>query len=203
MQWWHEVQGAEWGLILTHGAGGNANAPLLKALAEHFASAGICVLRYDLPYREARPNGPPFPAQAAADREGVRRSAAEMRSRGVRVIAGGQSYGGRQTTMAASEDAKMADALLLLSYPLHAPGKPDQPRTAHFATLATPAFFAHGTRDAFGSIDEMKMALKLIPARTELMIVEGAPHGLPPRHATEIVERFLDFKGSFPSSIPR
>lgn len=193
MQWWHEAPGAEWGVILTHGASSNANAPLLKAIAEEFSKAGICVLRYDLPYREARPHGPPFPAQAAADREGIRRAAAEMRARGVRVIAGGQSYGGRQTTMAASEDAKMADALLLLSYPLHPPGKPDQMRTAHFASLRTPAFFAHGSRDPFGSIEEMNNAIAAIPARTELIVIEGARHGLPPSSALEIVRKFQHF----------
>jgi uncharacterized protein len=193
MQCWHEVAGARWGLILTHGAGGNAAAPLLKALGDAFAGSGICVLRYDLAYREARPHGPPYPAQAAADRESIRRAAAEMRARGVRVIAAGHSYGGRQTTMAASEDPAMADALLLLSYPLHPPGKPDAMRTAHFEGLKTPAFFVHGSRDAFGSSEEMKRAVALIPARTELMTIEGAQHGLPPRNAAEIVRRFDAF----------
>ncbi len=194
MRWWSESAGkSEWGLVLTHGAGSNAEAPLLKALAEAFAAEGITVMRYDLPYREARPHGPPFPAQAAADREGVRLAVSEMRGRVSHVIAGGHSYGGRQTSMAAAEDSRLADTLLLLSYPLHAPGKPDAARTAHFGGLRTPAFFAHGTRDAFGSVEEMKAALAIIPARTELMIVEGAPHGLPVRVVPEIVRRLLAF----------
>jgi uncharacterized protein len=196
MQFWHEAPGASAGLILTHGAGSNAEAPLLKALGEEFAKAGVIVLRFDLAYREARPRGSPFPAQAAADRESIRRAAAAMRERGVRVAAGGQSYGGRQTTMAAAEDPAMAEALLLLSYPLHPPGKPQQMRTAHFAELRTPVFFAHGTRDAFGSIEEMRQAIALIPARTELMVVDGAPHGLPPKSAGEIARRFADFRAS-------
>jgi len=193
MQWWHEAPGTEWGLILTHGAGSNGDAPLLKAIAEEFSKSGICVLRYDLPYREARRHGPPFPAQATRDREGIRRAAAEMRARGVSVIAGGHSYGGRQTTMAASEDPAMAEALLLLSYPLHPPRKPDQKRTAHFASLRTPAFFAHGSRDPFGSLDEMRSAIAVIPARTELMALEGAPHGLSPRSAADIAPKFRQF----------
>jgi hypothetical protein len=164
----------------------------LKALAEEFSAHGILVMRYDLPYREARPKGAPFPAQAARDREGVRQAAAEMRGRVGRVMAGGSSYGGRQTSMAAAEDSGMADALLLLSYPLHAPGKSDF-RTGHFGELKTPAFFAHGTRDAFGSVEEMTSAVALIPARAELMMLQGAPHGLPPKIAAEVVRGFLTF----------
>lgn len=72
----------------------------------------------------------------------------------------------------------LVDALLLLSYPLHPPKSPKQLRTAHFPKLRTPAFFVHGTRDGFGTIDEMETALNLIPARTELIPVEAAGHEL-------------------------
>jgi predicted alpha/beta-hydrolase family hydrolase len=68
--------------------------------------------------------------------------------------------------------------LLLMSYPLHPPRKPAQLRTQHFFDLRTPALFVHGTRDPFGSIAEMEPALKLIPARTKLLTVEGAGHDL-------------------------
>ncbi len=95
--------------------------------------------------------------------------------------------------MAAAEDRKLADALLLLSYPLHPPGKAEQPRTDHFAALHIPALFVHGTRDPFGSVEEMRSALPLIPARTELMIAQGAPHGVPPKFAAEVVSRFIEF----------
>lgn len=194
MRWWHEpTTGAEWGVVLTHGASSNAEAPLLKAIGDAFAAEGIVVMRYDLPYREARPHGPPFPAQAAADREGIRRAVAEMRSRVARVIAAGHSYGGRQTSMAAAEDSRMADALLLSSYPLHPPGKPQQMRTAHFKDLRTPALFVSGSRDAFGSAEEMAAALAMIPARTELMMIEGAPHALTLRAVPEIVRRTVAF----------
>ena len=87
----------------------------------------------------------------------------------------------------------MADALLLLSYPLHPPRKPEQMRTAHFGQLRTPAFFVHGSRDPFGSVEEMRAAVAMIPARTELMIVEGAPHGLAVKAVPQIVERFGAF----------
>ena len=78
----------------------------------------------------------------------------------------------------------------MLSYPLHPPGKPAQLRTAHFPTLRKPALFVHGSRDAFGSLDEMEAALKLVPARTSLLPVEGAGHelgfGRPTRRAKAV-----------------
>lgn len=193
--WLHQPVGTPGAAIaLTHGAGSNCQAPLLRALADAFAQAGFLALRFDLPYRQARPHGPPFPAQAARDREGIERAVAALREFPVdRFYLGGHSYGGRQSTIAASENRSLAGALLLLSYPLHPPGKPDAARTAHFEKLATPSFFAHGTRDAFGSVDEMRTALQLIPARVELEIVEGAPHGIPASAASRIVERFRGF----------
>jgi uncharacterized protein len=180
-------------IALTHGAGSNCDAVLLKALAESFAEAGFIVLRFDLPYRQARAKGPPFPAQAAKDREGIRRAVQALRELSGQVYLGGQSYGGRQATMAAAEDTRLADALLLLSYPLHPPGKPGQARTDHFPNLQTPALFANGTRDPFGSVEELKSALRLIPARTELNIIDGAPHGLPASSAQKLVRGFCDF----------
>jgi hypothetical protein len=95
--------------------------------------------------------------------------------------------------MAAAEDPKLADALLLLSYPLHPPGKPEKLRTEHFPKIETPAMFVHGTRDAFGTIEELTAAIKLIPARTELVAVDKAPHGLPGKIATWLPAQFAEF----------
>ena len=193
--WLHEPtgEGPRPAIALTHGAGSNCDAPLLKGLAEKFADAGWIALRFDLPYRQTRAKGPPFPAQAARDREGIQRAAETLREFSDRVYLSGHSYGGRQTTMIAAENPSLADALLLLSYPLHAPGKPERARTDHFAKLQTPALFAHGTRDAFGSAEEMRAALKLIPVRAALEIFEGAPHCLPASAAQRIVDLFLKF----------
>jgi hypothetical protein len=80
--------------------------------------------------------------------------------------------------MLAADKPDLVDSLLLLSYPLHPPQRPEELRTAHFPRLQTPALFVHGTRDGFGSIDELGSALKLIPARTELLPVTGAGHEL-------------------------
>jgi predicted alpha/beta-hydrolase family hydrolase len=167
------------GLVLTHGAGSNAGAPLLVAVAEALAAAGIAVLRSDLPFRQARPHGPPFPAAAAQDRAGLRRAVLVLRDRVPgRVFLGGHSYGGRQATMLAAEEPGLAAGLLLLSYPLHPPKRPADLRTAHFAQLSTPALFIHGTRDPFGSVEEMQAALELIAGPHELVAIEGAGHDL-------------------------
>jgi hypothetical protein len=166
-------------LALCHGAGGNARAPLLVALAEAFCDAGVTVLRFDLPYRQAKSFGPPSPGSATTDREGIKRAAEALRAQVEgRIFLGGISYGGRQTTMLAAEDSSVCDGLLLLSYPLHAPGRPDQLRTAHLPKLKVPALFIHGTKDPFGAIEEMQTALKLISAPTSLIAVEGAGHDL-------------------------
>ena len=151
----------------------------MVALAETLAADGITVLRCDLPFRQARPHGPPFPAAAAQDRAGLRRAVLVMRGRVPgNVFLGGHSYGGRQATMLAAEGPDLAAGLLLLSYPLHPPKRPADLRTAHFAQLATPALFIHGTRDPFGSIEEMRAALELIAGPHELVAIEGAGHDL-------------------------
>jgi len=167
------------GIVLTHGASSNARAPLLVALADVFGARGLTVFRYDLPFRQARPTGPPSPGGAARDREGLRGAVQSIRaSVSGRVFLGGHSYGGRQASILAAGEPGLADTLLLLSYPLHPPGRVAQLRTAHFSDLRTPALFVHGSADPFGSLDELERARGLIPARTALLPVDGAGHDL-------------------------
>ena len=94
--------GASRGLVLTHGAGGDCDAPLLVALAEAFWRSGVAVLRCDLPFRQRRPKGPPSPATAEADRAGLQAAVAFMRARSPEVWLGGHSYGGRQASILAA-----------------------------------------------------------------------------------------------------
>src|SRR5260370_41852195 len=112
-------------MVLSHGAGGNCQNPLMVAVAEAFCDAGYCVLRWDLPFRQARPRGAPG-GSGERDREGIRQAAQVLRQQagGVPLYLAGQSYGGRQSSMVSAEDAGAAEGLLLLSYPLHTPGKP-------------------------------------------------------------------------------
>jgi predicted alpha/beta-hydrolase family hydrolase len=166
-------------LVLTHGAGGNCQSPVLAEIAEEFTRNGILVLRCDLPFRQKRPHGPPYRQDAAVDREGLLRAltaAQELTS--APVYLGGHSYGGRQASMLAAEDAAVAPGLLLLSYPLHPPGKREELRTAHFPALQAPTLFVQGSNDGFGSLQEMEAALQLIPAPKRLLPVPGSGHDL-------------------------
>jgi predicted alpha/beta-hydrolase family hydrolase len=173
------LHGSNDALVLTHGAGSNCNAPLLVAVSETFAAAGYTVLRCDLPFRQERRHGPPFPGNAERDRAGLRNAVAVIRKATAgRIFLGGHSYGGRQATMLCAAEPELVTGLVLLSYPLHPPRKPEQYRTQHLPNLRTPCLFVHGTRDPFGTIDEVKKALELIPARRELLEVEGAGHDL-------------------------
>jgi len=178
--WLHRpASAAKGGLVLTHGAGSDCGAPLLVSVSSAFAEAGYCVLRCDLPFRQCRASGPPGRADAAADRAGLRAAAAALRALVPGpLLLGGHSYGGRQASLLAAEEPGAADALLLLSYPLHPPKKPSSLRTAHFPHLVTPAAFVHGERDAFATRAELSAAIAAIPAATRLLPVDGAGHDL-------------------------
>jgi predicted alpha/beta-hydrolase family hydrolase len=150
---------------------------MLVAFAETFARAGITALRCDLPYRQKRASGPP--RNSPEDRAGLRNAVLAMRSMVPgRLFLGGQSYGGRQATMLAAEEPGLVDGLIICSYPLHPPGKPEQMRTAHLPNLRTSTLFVHGSQDPFATHDELQQALKLIPVPTSLIEIEGAGHDL-------------------------
>ena len=179
-------------LILTHGAGANCDTPLLIALADAFCASGMTVLRFDLPFRQLRPHGPPPRGSAERDQQGIREAVATMRQQtSGRLFVGGHSYGGRQASILAAAEPGLMDRLLLLSYPLHPPRRPDELRTGHFPELKTPALFVHGTRDGFGSTDELIGALRLIPARTELLEIAGAGHELMTKNNRQEVAKFV------------
>lgn len=184
--WLHRPSKITAGMLLSHGAGGDCEGALMVAVADAFAQAGYCVLRWDLPFRQQRSRG--APGSGERDRDGIRKAVGELRKLVPRVpiYLAGQSYGGRQSSMVAAEDPKLADGLLLLSYPLHPPGKPAQLRVEHFPALRVPALFVHGTRDPFGSREEMQTAIRLIPGPAHLEIVEGAGHGVPPSNAASM-----------------
>jgi predicted alpha/beta-hydrolase family hydrolase len=187
--------------VLTHGAGANCESRLLVALANAFSQAGITVLRCDLPFRQKRPQGPPPRGSADLDQQGLREAVHHLRGEiAGRVFLGGHSYGGRQASMLAAGEPEVADGLLLLSYPLHPPKRPTELRTAHFPTLRTPALFAHGSRDGLGALEELREAMQLIPARTELLPVASAGHELMTKGNAgelpqEIVRTFAEFFG--------
>jgi uncharacterized protein len=194
-------------MALFHGAGSNCEAGLMTAVAEAFSQNGVLVFRGDLPFRQQRAHGPPR-GGSKHDQEGIRRAAEELRSLlsggsawgapDAPLFLAGHSYGGRQCSILAAEDPFLAAALLLLSYPLHPPGNASSLRTGHFPALRTPALFVHGTRDPFGTIEEMQAALQPIPARTELVVIEGAGHGVPESVATLLPQRLFNLIESSP-----
>jgi uncharacterized protein len=165
-------------VVLTHGAGGSRESALLQQLCDEWARSGWLAVRYNLPYRRRRPKGPPS-GSAATDRAGIVEAIAVCRELDDGpLIAGGHSYGGRQTSMVVAEHEASVDLLTLFSYPLHPPGKPERARTEHLPDIAVPTVFTHGTSDPFGTLDEVRAAAALIPAPTEIVEITGARHDL-------------------------
>ncbi len=155
------------------------SAPTGDGVVLAHGAQGIAALRIDLPFRQARPKGPPSPAWAERDREGLRRALAALARRCPgRLVLGGHSYGGRQASMLLADAPGLAQGLLLLAYPLHPPGRPERRRTEHLITLRTPTVFVHGTRDPFGFIDELDEARGMMPGPTRLLAVRDAGHDL-------------------------
>ena len=180
------------GIVLTHGAGSNADAPLLVALAKAFEAAGWRAVRHTLAFRLR--GGSPHPSRSGEDRAGIAQAVAEMRAAvDGDVCVGGHSYGGRQASMLAAEEPGLIDALLLMSYPLHPPAKPQQLRTEHFPKLETPALFVHGVRDTFATSDELAAAVKTIPAAHRIISLEKAGHELKGLDPAKIVKEFAAY----------
>ena len=169
----HPASGPD-GLVLTHGAGGNMDTPLLVAVADAFAARGVWVLRCNLPYRQARASGPPSPSGAARDREGLRAALGVLRARVPgRLFLGGHSYGGRMASMLVAADPTLVSGLLLQSYPLHPPGKPKDLRTTHLPAIHVPTLFVHGTTDPFASPEELARTRALLGSRAAVLEVNG------------------------------
>ncbi len=136
------------------------------------------MLRFDLPFRQQRATGPPR-GNGERDRMGLAGAASAVRKFAPgAVYLAGHSYGGRQASILASEQQKVCDGLMLLSYPLHPPKQPSKLRTEHFHKISVPTLFVHGSKDPFGSVEELSAAVTMIPSVTGIMIVENAGHDL-------------------------
>ncbi|OBG30364.1 alpha/beta family hydrolase [Mycobacterium sp. E3198] len=175
----HEPEGTPAGVVaLTHGAGGDRDSLLLQQVCDEWARRGWLAVRYNLPYRRRRPKGPPS-GSAATDRAGIVEAITVCRGlSGGPLIAGGHSYGGRQTSMVVAAGEVGVDLLTLFSYPVHPPGKPERARTEHLPDIRVPTVFTHGTSDPFGTPDELRDAAALIAAPTEVVEITGARHDL-------------------------
>jgi predicted alpha/beta-hydrolase family hydrolase len=175
----HEPAGVASGVVvLTHGAGGSRESAVLQQVCDEWARRGWLAVRYNLPYRRRRPTGPPS-GSGATDRAGIVEAIAVCRSLADGpLIAGGHSYGGRQTSMVVAADEAAVDLLTLFSYPVHPPGKPERPRTEHLPDIRVPTVFTHGTSDPFGTPREVRDAAAMIAAPTEVVEITGARHDL-------------------------
>jgi predicted alpha/beta-hydrolase family hydrolase len=169
-------------LLLTPGAGSSAEHPSLVAIEA--AVAPLPVDRHDFPYRRAGRRAPDrAPALLADVREAAAALVARARVRPARLVLGGRSMGGRICSMAVAEGLPAA-GLVLVSYPLHPPGRPANLRTAHLPALEVPCLFVSGTRDPFGSRDELEAATAAIPGPVDHVWVDGGRHDLKGADAT-------------------
>jgi hypothetical protein len=165
-------------VLLAPGAGADRNQSALVAIDAALAAKGLTVARMDFPYRKAgrrAPDRPPVLLQAVVEEAGALAEAAGCPAQTVAI--GGRSMGGRICSMAVAEGLPAA-ALLLISYPLHPPGRPDKLRTEHFPRLSLPCLFVSGTRDAFGHPDELTAATAAIPGPVTHRWVEGKDHAM-------------------------
>ena len=151
---WDGPPGAGLTLVLAHGAGAPRDSPFLNRFAAGVAKEGFRVGRFEFPYMRARREGG---RRGAPDREPVLREAwhdaIAAAGGGPRVAIGGKSLGGRIASLVADEEK--VRGLLCLGYPFHPPGRPETLRTRHLAGLATPALVVQGTRDPFGTREDV------------------------------------------------
>ena len=182
-------------LVLAHGAGAGQDHPWMTGAAQGLADRGVSVVTFDFPYvaagRKAPDRGPvleKFLAELWGETVGKSRA---------RFFAGGKSMGGRIASQVAGGHAfsPAAAGLVFFGYPLHPPGKPERRRDRHLPNVACPMLFLHGTRDPFGSPDEMKALTEGLPGAT-LHVVEGGNHSLVARKRDDperqSIERALD-----------
>jgi predicted alpha/beta-hydrolase family hydrolase len=192
-------------IVLAHGAGAGMGHPFMIAAATGLARRGLDAVTFNFPYMERRAKAPnPAPALEACYRALIATLVERGCLDGRRLVIGGKSMGGRIATMvAAAADAGTAavahaiGGVVALGYPLHPPGRPEQLRVAHLATLRTPTLFVQGTRDDFGSPAELGPHLAAMGARATLHPVERGDHsfkvtGLPRGTQGNVLEGILD-----------
>ncbi len=166
-------------LVLAHGAGAGMAHPFMQAVAEGLAQRRIATLRYQFPYMEQGSKRTDAPALAhAAVRAAV--ACAAARFDGVRLFAGGKSFGGRMSSQAqALAPLPGVQGLVFLGFPLHPSGSPDAAaaRAAHLQHVDVPMLFAHGPRDTLAEPGPFRVATQALGARATVLEIDGADHG--------------------------
>jgi predicted alpha/beta-hydrolase family hydrolase len=186
-EWQGPKRGIDRAVLLAHGAGSDLHAPALTAVADALAEVGVPSLRFNHRYRTIGRKAPDTPKVLdAATREAAHELARRSKLPPERLVLGGRSMGGRYCSMVvgADEDPLPALGLVMLSYPLHAPGKADRPRVAHFPNVRVPVLFVSGTRDAMAGKDELTAAAKTIRGKVTFHWIDTADHGSRPLKAS-------------------
>lgn len=164
-------------LILAHGAAHGMDQPFLKAISRQLALKGLAVIRFNFPYMEAGTRSPDSPVRLKAAWLAVlERVRADKKLSGSRTFMAGKSLGGRVASEIVAEGGVLPDGLVLLGYPLHAPGRPDRPRYGHFEKIGVPSLWVQGSRDALCDLDVLWPALKKISAPVTFHVVKGGDH---------------------------
>jgi predicted alpha/beta-hydrolase family hydrolase len=177
------ADGAPATVLLAHGAGAPMDAPAMTAIAIALAGAGLRVARFEFAYMAARRSGARKPPPRAETLLPEYRTAIEALAAAGPLVIGGKSMGGRVASMLAEEifAAGRIAGLLCLGYPFHPPGRPDRLRTAHLEGMATPALICQGTRDPFGTREEV-VGYALSPS-IDILWLEDGDHDLKPRRS--------------------
>jgi predicted alpha/beta-hydrolase family hydrolase len=166
--------------LLAHGSGAPMTSSFIGGVAERLAALGLPVLRFQYAYMEQiQRSGTRRPPDRRSLLEAVHLAAlrdVQQRFPGRHVLSGGKSLGGRIASYLAAAGEACA-GLILLGYPLHPAGKPDQLRSEHFAALAQPALFVQGDRDSLCDLALLRRALEVYGGQATLAVIEGADHG--------------------------
>lgn len=164
-------------IVLAHGAGAGQDHPWMRRVVRAFATHGIDVVTFNFPYKDAGRSAPDRPPVLEAHFEKVWREAATKASKP--MLASGKSMGGRIASQVAARSGfdPAPAGLVFFGYPLHPPNQPGKRRDVHLPHVAVPMLFLHGTRDPFGSPDEMRELVASLPAAT-LHLIEGGDHSL-------------------------
>jgi hypothetical protein len=165
-------------LVLAPGATASRDQNALVAIDDALAPEGVRVERIDFPYRLAGRRAPDRrPVLVASVVAAARKLADDLAVPQARIALGGRSMGGRMCSIAVAEGLPAA-ALVLVSYPLHPPGKPDRLRVEHFGAITVPCLFVSGTRDRFATPEEIEAATAAIAGPVTRVLVEKGDHGL-------------------------
>ncbi|MEL6254447.1 MAG: alpha/beta family hydrolase [Bacteroidota bacterium] len=163
-------------ISLGHGAGAGMTHHHMESLVAALAKVGIASFRYNFPYME-RGKGRDSQKVSLATVRNAATQALEL-SEGLPLLAGGHSFGGRMTSLVASEEAiKGVKGLIFFSFPLHAPGKPGIERAAHLSEISVPMLFVSGDRDTFTQQDLYKGVINDLGEKADLHLIHTAGHG--------------------------